>query len=63
RRLPEPLHGVIHSLDRVYEIARLESGAELEANPDDASPTLAHIIELVENYLERLRKLPDDSAH
>ncbi len=69
RRLPEPLHAVIQSLDRIYEIARLESEAELEAFRDspqadqagDDPANLAPIIELVENYLERLKKLPGGS--
>ncbi|MCR9144303.1 MAG: hypothetical protein NXI24_18800 [bacterium] len=65
RRLPEPLHGVIQSLDRVYEIARLEYESEPEdgaAGEEGGSPTLAHIIQLVENYLDRLKKLPEDST-
>lgn len=58
RRLPEPLHRVILNLDRVYEIALLEY--EQEHADAGESPTLTHVIELVENYLDRLKKLAGD---
>jgi hypothetical protein len=58
QRLPEPLQRVIHSLDVIYEIARLEQAEETRSVESGA--TLEHIIALVENYLDRIKRLGDD---
>ena len=68
RRLPEPLQRVIQNLESVYAIALLLHEEELyhhaEESQDqppvvDAPLQLQHVIELVENYLERLKRLAD----
>ena len=71
RRIPEHLQRIIHSLDVVYEIARMihetQTADEIETAPateqrdeqpgEQPTARLHDVIDLMENYLERLRRL------
>ncbi len=72
RRMPELLRQVMGALDRVHELAALihqqEQADALDESPDEApvavdplAPTLQHVIDLVENELQRLRRMQPGS--
>lgn len=69
KRMPESLRQVMATLDRLQELAALihqqeraerddaVAAASEEVPSDPLSPTLQHVIELVENQLQRLRRM------
>lgn len=65
RRMPELLRQVMGALDRVHELAALihqeedAAGDTVDLPPaaGPLAPTLQHVIELVENELQRLRRM------